>query len=244
MSRTGKIARLPLAVREELNHRLADGRPGPEILPWLNALPDVVVVLTTDFGGAPINAQNLSDWRHGGFEDWQKSKDRFHTTRLLAERAAELARAAGGNLAEGSAALLSGRLLELMEKLGDDTPVEDLALLIKSVATLRDGDIGRQRAEQDRQKIAQKDEELALAREKFQLESAETALRIVNDARAREIEAAPGSHADKLELMGRHIFGDLWQGKSPAAPAPPAHSPAVHSPAVSAVPVDSPAVLP
>ena len=211
MARVGKIARLPLEVRSELNRRLADGRPGPELLPWLNSLPETVAVLASDFGGAPINAQNLSDWRHGGFADWEKSRDRFHHTRILAERAAELARAAGGNLAEGSAAILSGRILEILEELGPDSSIEDLAQLVKGVATLRDGDIAKERAAQDRQKITQKDQELALAREKFQRESAEITLRILADDRAKAIEAGPGTHEEKIQLMGAHIFGDLWK---------------------------------
>jgi hypothetical protein len=212
MARVGKIARLPLEVRAELNRRLADGRPGPELLPWLNGLPETQAVLASDFGGAPINAQNLSDWRHGGFEDWLKSQDRFHQTRLLAERAAQLAQAAGGNLAEGSAAILSGRILELLEAAGPDKlSPDEIAALITGVSKLRSGDIDRQRTEHDRQRLAQKDEELALAREKFQRESAEITLRILADDRAKAIESGPGTHEEKIQLMGAHIFGDLWR---------------------------------
>ena len=35
----GKIARLPVEIREELNRRLENGQGGPEILPWLNSSP-------------------------------------------------------------------------------------------------------------------------------------------------------------------------------------------------------------
>lgn len=45
MARTGKIARFPIAVREELNTRMRDGQTGLEILPWLNALSEVQTVL-------------------------------------------------------------------------------------------------------------------------------------------------------------------------------------------------------
>lgn len=41
-ARTGKIARLPVAIREEVNRRLLDGEPASKILPWLNGLPDLV----------------------------------------------------------------------------------------------------------------------------------------------------------------------------------------------------------
>ncbi len=41
MTRTGKIARQPSEIREELNRRLQDNEPGGQLLSWLNALPIV-----------------------------------------------------------------------------------------------------------------------------------------------------------------------------------------------------------
>lgn len=74
-ARTGKIARLPWAVRLELNRRLDDGEPADSLLAWLNALPSVRLVLERQFEGRPVTASNLSDWRHGGFADWQRSRE-------------------------------------------------------------------------------------------------------------------------------------------------------------------------
>jgi hypothetical protein len=39
MTRTGKIARLPLAIRWQLNQRLQHGEVGASLLRWLNSLP-------------------------------------------------------------------------------------------------------------------------------------------------------------------------------------------------------------
>ena len=75
-TRTGKIARLPGAVREELNRRLHNGVLGQEIVPWLNELPDVQRVLADLFGGRPISEDNLSEWRRGGFQDWLLQEER------------------------------------------------------------------------------------------------------------------------------------------------------------------------
>ncbi len=36
MTGNGKIARLPRAIRDELNRRMGDGQTGQELLPWLN----------------------------------------------------------------------------------------------------------------------------------------------------------------------------------------------------------------
>ncbi len=66
----GKIARLPRAVRAQLNPRPLDGEEGKQIAGWLNSLPEVNERLAELFEGRPINEQNLSNWRQGGYEDW------------------------------------------------------------------------------------------------------------------------------------------------------------------------------
>ncbi len=40
MTRNGKIARLPLAVRQQLNQRLQNGELARDLLSWLNRLPE------------------------------------------------------------------------------------------------------------------------------------------------------------------------------------------------------------
>jgi hypothetical protein len=49
MTRNGKIARLPAAMRDELNQRLLDGQPGKELVEWLNGLPKVQALLKAEF---------------------------------------------------------------------------------------------------------------------------------------------------------------------------------------------------
>ncbi|MGO8700886.1 MAG: hypothetical protein ACLQVY_24605 [Limisphaerales bacterium] len=41
MTRNGKIARLPLASRRQLNQRLQNGELARNLLSWLNRLPEV-----------------------------------------------------------------------------------------------------------------------------------------------------------------------------------------------------------
>jgi hypothetical protein len=69
-TRTGKIARLPHDIREELNRRLNAGETGRALLAWLNEQPQVRAVLAADFGGLPINDPNLTAWRQGGYQEW------------------------------------------------------------------------------------------------------------------------------------------------------------------------------
>lgn len=69
-SRSGKIARLPHDLRDQLNRRLQNGEQSDTILPWLNNLPETKTLLAAEFDSHPINRQNLSEWRKGGYRDW------------------------------------------------------------------------------------------------------------------------------------------------------------------------------
>lgn len=230
--RTGKIARLPAQIRAAMNRRLDDGQTATQILPWLNALPEVRAVLDADFGGKDVNPQNLSDWRQGGFQDWLAHQDRFTHTKLLAERSVELARACGGNLTEGASAILAGQILELLERIGDlrekiQQPAsaeaaeagretvaemaEAIDNLSNAIAKLRKGDQNNVRLAQLERDLKRKDEELKLALEKHRRDTAAIALQILSDARAREIEAGSGSNADKIEALGQLMFGEDWK---------------------------------
>jgi hypothetical protein len=101
--RTGKIARLPREIRDQLNQRLLNGQPGQRLLAWLNALPEVQRILAADFDGSPINAPNLSHWKAGGYEeDWL-------TRRETLEQARELAAATDGKLTDHLATVLAAR---------------------------------------------------------------------------------------------------------------------------------------
>ncbi len=96
MTHNGKIARLPWNIRDKLNHRLENGEQGGRILAWLNTLPEVQTMLNEEFGGDPVNAQNLSNWRKGGYQDWLKQQERRAVVRELTENAGQLAADAGG----------------------------------------------------------------------------------------------------------------------------------------------------
>ena len=82
-TRTGKIARLPREIRDQLNQRLLDGQPGQRLLAWLNSLPEVQRILAADFDGSPINAPNLSAWKTGGYQDWLVRRETLEQAREL-----------------------------------------------------------------------------------------------------------------------------------------------------------------
>ncbi|HVY70176.1 MAG TPA: hypothetical protein VHH73_09625, partial [Verrucomicrobiae bacterium] len=89
-ARVGKIARLPKWIREQLNERIDEGGQGPELLDWLNGLPEVKEMLAKDFGGKEINGPNLTAWRQGGYAEWVAQGQVLELAQRLAEEAAEL----------------------------------------------------------------------------------------------------------------------------------------------------------
>jgi hypothetical protein len=107
--RTGKIARLPREIRDQLNQRLLDGQPGRRLVIWLNSLPEVKQVLATDFDGRPLNEQNLSDWKGGGYLDWEARLETLAQSRELAANSLELAAATDGKLTDHLSTMLSAR---------------------------------------------------------------------------------------------------------------------------------------
>jgi hypothetical protein len=211
MARTGKIARCPEPVREELNQRLRAGQLGPQLLPWINAHPDVRTVLQEFFTGSPINAQNLSDWRSGGFVDWEEKQSRTHRIKELASFALKLTQANGGQIAEGAAAIASGKILELLEAADGAIEPEQIGEVVQSLAALRAGDMAQQRASIDRQKLQQKDQELALARQRFQRDTCELFIKWFTDQRAVQAVTSTSDNSDRINRLGAIMFGEDWK---------------------------------
>jgi hypothetical protein len=109
-ARKGKIARLPLAVRTELNQRLRDGEAGVDLLRWLNGLPEVKQVMRDHFAGAQLSEVNLSRWRDGGYEEWLAEERTREAAVALANRAAALKEVSVKSLTESMALVMVGRL--------------------------------------------------------------------------------------------------------------------------------------
>ena len=114
MQRKGKIARLPLALRTELNQRLANNEDGANLLTWLNAIPGVPAMLATDFAGEPITKQNLYEWRQGGFLEWETQREMFDEARVLAANAGPVSATTNHDLAEHLAAVIAGKFASLL----------------------------------------------------------------------------------------------------------------------------------
>jgi hypothetical protein len=143
MKRTGKIARLPHQTRRELNRRLLDNEPGDPLLEWLNARPEVQVVLTEQFDGNPITKQNLSEWRTGGFAIWELREEVYGDAQAAEETSDELDAIANGGLVDRLCTVLAGRYASLLVHWdGEVTPaitqkLRALHSLCRDLTTLR-----------------------------------------------------------------------------------------------------------
>ena len=145
MTRRGKIARLPRAVREELNQRIEDGEAGARLVEWLNGREEVQGVLKVYFGGRPVNEQNLSDWKTGGYVDWQQRQEAFELANGMMDEAAERK----GLVTEGRlsdcvgdmAALSLARMLQAMRRMEDGPEQWETTLkIVREVVRLRKSD--------------------------------------------------------------------------------------------------------
>lgn len=213
ITRKGKIARLPHALRERLNARLLDNESYPTILPWLNKEAGLT-------GAAAINDGNLSEWRAGGFSDWMEGIERVERTKRLAEFALRLAEAGGGTM-NLPAAIAGGQIMEVLEGfdpgamqglLADDPAqwIELLATLAKLQKSKADELAASTTAKHNEIKLEQNAQKLALDQARFERTSCELFRKWFKDARAREIlenkALAPDVQMDQLRAL---MFGEV-----------------------------------
>jgi hypothetical protein len=210
ITRKGKIASLPLAIRTELNRRLDDGARGPQLLAWLNTQAEVLEVLDQLWGEQPINAQNLTEWRQGGYQDWIRRREKVENLKVLSEFALKLGKAGGGNIADGGAAIAGGRILTLLEELAEDGDAEQIETLVSSLYLLRQGDLEKEKIGIRKKVLDQRDQVIELNKKRFQRQTCELFLKWYADQRVKEVVESRSTNAEKIELLGQRIFEEDW----------------------------------
>ena len=203
----GKIARLPARLREQVNRRLHDGETAPQILAWLNALPEVLKVCETHFSGELVSPQNLSAWRNGGFQIWLRQRDEIESTKALAKYAAELADAAGLDMGAAAKAVAAGKVMARLQTLNDESDLGDVLALTKAAKDLHGGDIDQVKLKQGWRVLETRERQVSLAEKNYALRFTDDLLKYVNDARVREIAASKESKTVKMDQLVQLIFG-------------------------------------
>jgi hypothetical protein len=170
-TRNGKVARLPLEIREQLNQRLADGEPGIRLVEWLNSIPDVAIVMQEQFDGRPINENNISEWRHGGYEEWVTLHAFLDETRVLSENAGAIS--GTGLNSDHLHIVLLAHHAHLLQNLGI-MPEDEFDRRLKAVTKLTASIAKMQRSEQNKVRLQLQSERLELQREIQSLKSSST----------------------------------------------------------------------
>src|SRR5581483_9230191 len=156
------------------------GQPAKSLLRPLNADPDVRRCMKEFFDGRPINEQNLSAWKQGGFLDYQRHQRSRAVARDLLDEASELEEEVRTG-EEADPRLLLDRvtdrmalaLLQIFREVQDEerTPqgIRTLLAITRELTRLRWGDHERQRTDIDRQRWRHEQEVIReKAREKEQ----------------------------------------------------------------------------
>jgi hypothetical protein len=158
MTRTGKIARLPRDIRDQLNRRLHDGEPGVRLIEWLNGLEPVREILARDFGGREISEQNLSEWKQGGYKEWLTQQELLACARELAADAETVIEEVPGALSDHLATILTARYARLVSGQMDEAQRREaraLRALCQDIVELRRGDHYAQRLKLDLDRFAE-----------------------------------------------------------------------------------------
>jgi hypothetical protein len=177
-----------------------------EILEWLNGQEEVRRALEEKWEKRTVERHSIASWRKGGYQEWKRKREQLERLKELSEYALKLGQASGGSVADGSAAIAGGRIMSALESASD----EDMLKMVRAISVLRTGDFNKARLGQNQQKLAQNERKLELERRKFQRQSTELFLEWYDNKKVREIVEGRGSNAEKIELLGREIFGEHW----------------------------------
>ena len=170
MTRTGKIARLPRDIREQINRQLHNGELGTNLVDWLNALTKVQAVLKAEFEGRPISEQNLSEWKAGGYRDWMTQQEALDMIHRLSADTAELKEAASELLTDKLAVWLAARYVVVAKSItvtedGDANEWRRLREFCSDLVALRKGDHSQERLKLEHERLQQLERELELKHE-------------------------------------------------------------------------------
>ena len=168
MTRNGKIARLPRSIREQVNRKLDDGITGVEIVEWLNTLPEAQALMAAEFDGRPIREQNLSEWKAGGYRDWQTRQEALEMVRSLAEEAGDLKKAAAKEpLTESQALWVAARYAVAAKKMAAEGMDGEahwklLRAFCSDIVALRQGDHSAENLKIERKRLELEEKEYEL----------------------------------------------------------------------------------
>lgn len=219
LSRNGKIAKLPKAIREELNRRLEDGETAATLVKWLSGLPEVRAV-QKESGSRPIREQNISEWRKGGFRDWQAKQEALELAAQLGEDAAELNVEGRPPLTDTLALWLTARYAVATRQVAAADGAEGWRLLRElcaDIVELRRGDHSAAKLKLERDRLKE-------AREKTEEEVIEYFKQWANNPKVRAAICGERLSPEEKHRRIMNVFGlsESWPGPQPVMNSEPA----------------------
>lgn len=116
--RTGTIARLPRALREEVNRMLDEGCLYEKIIDWL-----------ATNGHPGVNHDHISNWKDGGYQDWLELNLELARQEKTRELSYEIATANEGNKTQEAAIQIAANFLfQVFRKFDPEKLARDLDL--------------------------------------------------------------------------------------------------------------------
>ena len=171
---------------------MRDGATGAELCAWLNKHKAFKATQA-----APINDQNITDWRGTGYAAWLKGHERAQHLREYTEVAQHIAAATGGDPTAVASRILTGKLLDMLEAVDEET-ADGMA---KAVSALRKGENDSKKIDLENHKSKRDDEILALEIKKFRRSTCEMFMKWYQDKKAISIADGPGTNEDKIKAL-------------------------------------------
>lgn len=187
-----KILRLSFHDRMAFNRLVRDGYKGPELIKWL-ASHDIPAV----------NAENLRMYRHSpAYKAWLQEEKEVDRDREGAEQAMRLAEAVGGSASSKLKTILAGKMYRLMQ--GSVSP-EDSRSIVECMRAITEAE----RLEVTRQQVLQRDQLIALQRDKHEVDTCEKFMKWFADEEARRIVTSTASNGEKIDALRKVFFRDV-----------------------------------
>ena len=223
ITRNGKIANLPLEIRDTMNAFISEGHTAEEILEWLNDEPEVIAILKSKFGRRPVSEQELSEWRSGGYEEWLASRAALAEASAFTEKGECIAHS--GIRAGHLLTVITARWATLIEQWGTMDATQfaaakrDLGDFTKSAIALRRIELQTARSEMDRERLR------LLAEKKAAASSSSKSSTAASKSSSPESDSDNGDGAEPGAASSPESSCELGKQSQRPNSAPPSASP-------------------
>jgi hypothetical protein len=115
--------------------------------------------MKADFEGRPISEHNLSEWKNGGYQNWEADQQALEAVTSLMEGAQGLQKAAKDDLGDRLALVLAAKMAVEIRRLDSVPDGPEKAKVWRELRTsllaLRRGDLNGQKLRLEREKYAE-----------------------------------------------------------------------------------------